>query len=119
MNSPRNRSSIQRSELGGNRGSMNLRSGPERGSLLMSEEEFNYDFQSFFAPPPTRWEQSENIGEYLSFVWQDWMDWCSTLDFKVVQEGIIYLLERFTVKITVSSISSNLFLFLHYYYIDR
>jgi hypothetical protein len=69
----------------------------------MPEEEFSaYDFQAFFAAPPTRWEQSENIGEYLSFIWQDWVEWYSTLDFKVVQDGILYLLERFTIKITVN-----------------
>jgi hypothetical protein len=100
MNAPRNRGSIQ---LRNNRGSVNMRSGTERGSILMPEqEELTYDFNAFFAPPPSRWEQSSSFGEYCYFVWSDFQEWCQTLDFQVIKEYIIYILERFTVNITVS-----------------
>lgn len=101
MNLPGNRSSLPR-PLSVGRGNLNS---PDRNSLLltrMDDEGANgMDLAAFFAPPPTRWEQSEGILDYFYLLYVDTVEWWEEFDWEVLKDYIIYFFERFSLSITV------------------
>lgn len=108
MNTPGNRGSIQLRNANANRGSINL----ERSGLLQNhantDENIQHlqqiDLSAFFAPPPSRWEQSENLFDYFHLLYIDFLEWWENVDWQEIRDYIIYFLDKFTISITVSQI---------------
>lgn len=85
----------------------------ERAGLLHQgddEEAYEqWDLAALLAPEPTRWQQSESISQYMSFLWEDLWIWYENLDWQIVKEYIVNFLERFYIPISVSELRFFLF----------